>query len=1232
MEDEIRRLEAELAKIEGLIATEEALRETLPSAQVETIVASWEKQAEELRAKIAVAGNVTGSQFTIGDENQSVQDIQASQGGVVIVSAGDVHYNSKEGALPAEPPKPVVSRESLEPPFTAPKPNKRFVQRSKEYEQLLELLGIKTSLLSRVRGWVKKVVRLGKPRAVALTTALQGGGGFGKTTLAKAICHDERVKAAFPDGIVWVTIGQTPNLVRLLNQQIQLLSHEPPIADVNLAAARWQALLTDKRLLVVLDDVWQLSYAKPFVPQSPTCALLLTTRQREVAHRLDAQAVDINQMRPQEGTELLLAWLDEPPSDIQPFRELAHFLGQWPLLLELAAGQLRELVDLDQVPLSEAISELRHALKEKGFTAFDRRDEGQRNQAISISLAVSLEHLEKENLQTRFLELAIFPEDTDIPFETIGRLWANTANWSPKQSTNAIRTMQRYSLFTHYNPHSQVVRLHDVIRALLVEQQDERLPTLHTQLLNTYHLADWTNLPPDEPYLWHHLTYHLRQAGRLEELRAPLFNFDWLQAKLNATDINALISDYNWLANEDKDVERVQRTLRQASHILAEDKQQLAGQLIGRLLNEPSPAIQQLLTNITLPHPWLRPLTPSLQESSALIRTLQGHTGWVNGVAVTPDGRVAISASYDKTLKVWDIESGQELYELRGHAKSKRPYFGGVNGVAVTPDGRLAISASDFLFRDHMLKVWDIESGQQLKGLRGHTFGVTGVAVTPNGRLAISTSNDKTLKVWNIESGQQLKSWRGHTDMVTGVAVTPDGRLAISASLDGTLKVWDIESGQELYELRGHAKSKRPYSGGVNGVAVTPDGRLAISASSDHTLKVWDIESGQELYQWRGHTDRVNGVAVTPDGRLAISASLDGTLKVWDIESGQELSEWRGHTDRVKGVAVTPDGRLAISASYDKTLKVWDIESRQELYQWRGHTDSVWEVAVTPDGRLAISVSRDNTLKVWDIESSQELKELRGHTDEVTGVAVTPDGRLAISASYDKTLKVWDIESGQELYEWRGHTNSVNGVAVTPDGRLAISASSDHTLKVWHVESGQERHELRGHTSSVNAVAVTPNGRLAISASYDKTLKVWDIKSGQKLHEWRGHTDSVNGVAVTPDGRLAISASRDQMLKVWDIKSGQKLHEWRGHTDRVNGVAVTPNGRLAISASEDKTLKVWQLSSGLCLTKCHLNDDLRTCAVAPDGVTIMAGGASGRVHFLRLEGVLSTDLGSGLNG
>jgi len=284
---------------------------------------------------------------------------------------------------------------------------------------------------------------------------------------------------------------------------------------------------------------------------------------------------------------------------------------------------------------------------------------------------------------------------------------------------------------------------------------------------------------------------------------------------------------------------------------------------------------------------------------------LVGHSSLVAAVAIAPDSRRAVSASWDTTLKVWSLETGGVLDTLRGHSDR-------VLGVALANDGQRLVSAS----ADKTLGVWDFKSGARLRTLIGHSEAVLGVGTSTSGPYVVSASADRTLKVWDLEDGRELRTLAGHRGLVNAAALTPDGRIAISASADTTLKVWDLESGRVLRTLSGHASA-------VNSVALTPSGRWIISASDDKTVKVWELDTGEEVRTLLGHSGPVRGVVATPDGRHALSASDDKSIRVWNLETGSELCVLVGHSQPVKALAISADGRTAISGSGDRTLRCW---------------------------------------------------------------------------------------------------------------------------------------------------------------------------------------------------------------------------------------------------------------------------------------------------------------------
>ena len=1039
---------------------------------------------------------------------------------------------------------------------------------------------------------------------------LQGMGGIGKSVLASALAHHPEVRRAFPDGVYWVTLGQQPRIEELQQSLLKAMGDDGIFAGVEAGKQKLREALTGRAALLVLDNAWQRPHAEAFNVVSGRCRLLLTTRD---AGLVTALAVNENHYQVQLPTmaeaEALLARSADSKGPLPPdARAVIEQCGRLPLAVALCGGMARrgvpwaDMLTMLQRHKLENIAD-RHPLEEQHANIW---------RAIDVSVGV-LSEVERE----RFTELAVFALDTGAPEAAVLALWEHTAGMEDFEVRILLGEFAECSLIERDEKDGRI-RLHDLVHNFATAMAEKLFGSnaaLHQRLLDAYwkRCTDGWPTGPNDGYFFENLCDHLIAAEKVDECVALARDPHWLLNKCEHQLVLSLDQDYEVVldaihpttdarARERKLIELLRGALKLSMHVLVADPRQLASQMVGRLLPfEDMPAIRSFIDEIAngAPRPWLRPLHPALQPPGGpLIRTLEGHWGGVMAVAITPDGRHAVSGSSDNTLRVWDLKGNEPPRVLEGHS-----YV--VRAVAITPDGRHAVSGSN----DSTLRVWDLKGNEPPRVLEGHSGWVRAVAITPDGRHALSGSDDNTLRVWDLEGHQPPRVLEGHSDWVVAVAITPDGRHAVSGSDDNTLRVWDLKGNEPPRVLEGQ-------SGGVSAVAITPDGRHAVSGSDDNTLRVWDLKGNEPPRVLEGHSGGVSAVAITPDGRHAVSGSDDNTLRVWDLKGNEPPRVLEGHSGWVSAVAITPDGRHAVSGSSDNTLRVWDLKGNEPPRVLEGHWGGVSAVTITPDGRHAVSGSLDKTLLVWDLKGNEPPRVLEGHSNMVMAVAITPDGRHAVSGSVDKTLRVWDLRGNEPPRVLEGHSGWVSAVAITPDGRHAVSGSWDKTLRVWDLESHQPPRVLEGQSALVSAVAITPDGRHAVSGSGDRTLRVWDLKGNEPPRVLEGHSDTVRAVAITPDGRHAVSGSDDNTLRAWDLKGNEPPRVLEGHSDTVRAVAITPDGRHAVSGSDDNTLRAWDLSLSKCVVV--FTCDAPICCCGWGRTRIVVGDLLGRLHLLEL--------------
>lgn len=714
-----------------------------------------------------------------------------------------------------------------------------------------------------------------------------------------------------------------------------------------------------------------------------------------------------------------------------------------------------------------------------------------------------------------------------------------------------------------------------------------------------------------DKFMLNNLPQHLLALEEWDDIVELLSDLRHIGSYFREGEAHTLIKNYlDVLSSENmpdmyrKKIEEFKQFVINQAHIFRQYPQLTIQQALNQVdTSIPSQTGKELLELINYSHSWIEWVNKP-QERDPCILTLIWHSErpylskWVSSCKFSPDGSQLIAGSRDYTLRLWDSETGDELRTFTGH-------IGRVYSCAFSPDGTEILSGST----DNTLKLWDVKTGKEIRSFSGHSDEVSACVFSPNGKVILSASIDKTLKLWNSKSGTEIRTLIGHSDWVRGCDFSPDGTKVISASNDKTLKLWDANTGVEIKTFKGH-------SGWVYSCAFSPDGTKLLSASDDKTLKLWDVETGEEIKTLSGHSGWVRACAFSPDGTKVLSASSDTTLKLWDVITGREIRTFSGHSGWVESCAYSPDGIKVLSASTDASLKLWDAKADTKMKNFTGHTGWVRSCSLSPDGKRMLSTSMDKIIRLWDIETGVEIKTFAGHSAWVNSCVFSPDSTRMLSASDDETLKLWNIETGVEIRTYTGHSFFVNSCTFSPDGKKFLSSSSDNTLKLWDIDTGSEIRTFKGHSDSVRAGTFSPDGKKILSASNDNTLKLWNTETGAEIKTFKGHFGRVNACAFSPDGTKVLSASEDKKLKLWDVETGNEIRTFSGHSDRVNSCAFSMDCKKILSASDDKTLKFWDAETGFETLIFPTLGWANTLALGKNNL-IAVGDSMGWVYILR---------------
>lgn len=581
--------------------------------------------------------------------------------------------------------------------------------------------------------------------------------------------------------------------------------------------------------------------------------------------------------------------------------------------------------------------------------------------------------------------------------------------------------------------------------------------------------------------------------------------------------------------------------------------------------------------------------------NAPLATPLSGHTGAVYLTSFSPNGRTLATASYDRTVRLWDVTDPTRPEPLGAPLTGHTSW---VSTAVFSPEGHTLATASD----DGTIRLWDVRDprhprplGEPLRG-RGGTVYL--LAFSPDGRTLASANDDHAVRLWDVRDPRRpaaRTTLTGHTAAVRSVAFSPDGRTLAAGGDDGTIRLWGLADRRRPEPidtvLTGH-------TGTVHSVAFSPDSHTLASGGADNTIRLWKVadpwDAGPLGTPLTGHTGPLWSVAFSPDGNMLAAGSADSTASLWNVSDpaypsqvGEPLA---GSSGEMYAVGFSPDGRTLATGTGDSTVRLWSIPT----------SNMVGRIgAFRPDGRLLATAARDGRVRLWNVATPSRParlgKPFMPGKGDPRSLAFSPDGRTLAVLTGSRAVQLWNVADPARPVPHgppvalRTRFAGPDALAFSPDGHTLATAYDDDTIQLWNAAAPSGLRPLgaplRGHKGYVNSLVFSPDGRTLASGSADATVRLWntsDPRHATMRHSpLTGHLGPVNALAFSPDGHTLASGSDDNTVRLWNTadpgrasRSGPPL---TGHTEAVVSLTFDEDGRTLASGGNDNTVRFWDV-------------------------------------------------------
>ena len=499
---------------------------------------------------------------------------------------------------------------------------------------------------------------------------------------------------------------------------------------------------------------------------------------------------------------------------------------------------------------------------------------------------------------------------------------------------------------------------------------------------------------------------------------------------------------------------------------------------------------------------------------------LLGHTGEIYRLRFSADGHQMISASSDNTARVWSMETGSEMRQIRTPGSS-------IGDVAMSRDGRLLATVDTFL--TNCVKIWDVETERQLTSIPKTNWTGQWCRFAPDGNLLVA-GTDRSVALWNVETAEQMRAFTGVTgavSMISDLWMPNDNRVGAIAS-DGNVYLWNFTTAALTRVVPGTH---------VVAAAGVPNDFITVTSAMDWNVRIRQLPGGDVLRILKGHTTSVHsGVAISPDGRYVLSGGTEETTRLWDRKTGQQLREFTGSGVGTMAAAFSPNGSnvLTTVGLPNPAARLWNTESGELVreFKWTGS----WPMGAvfSKDGTKIAVHEQLGSLRIFEVAMGALIRTIASGAFGGK-LAFAPNAPLLAVTSGQFGVALFNYETGARLHTFLLDAGSVSAVDFSPDGETLLVAWNEGGIRFFDPVSFELKREFPAAPAFLEAMKYSPDGKFILTGEGWPlfTATLWDVERAEAVRTFAGHKWVVSALGFSANGASIVTGA--ELVREWSI-------------------------------------------------------------------------------------------------